>query len=121
MEDPALSYSKRDMRFLEIAYSEALKAHDAQHKLGAVLVKGGSVIAKGYNSYTNLRHAEVSCLSKVWESERKGAVLYVVRTRKTQKFGMSKPCPKCENFIKNSGIKKVIYTTNDNTIESFQL
>ncbi len=75
--------SRKTMRFLDIAYSEALKAN-ANHQIGAVFVKGGKIIAKGYNSYLNCRHAEVACLGKVWESERKGGTLFVVRKRKTQ-------------------------------------
>lgn len=108
--------SRKDQRFLALAYCESAKVLEGQHRLGAVLIKGGRVIAKGYNSYVNCRHAEIACLSKTWKSERDGAVLYVVRRRRDQKFGMSKPCPNCEAFIRDSGIKKVFYTTNEGTV-----
>lgn len=113
--DDSSAVSKRFIKLMQLAHKEAQKV-DGNHKLGAILVKGGRILAKSGNNYTNYRHAEVACLSKVWESERIGAILIVARTRKTQMYGMAKPCPDCENFIRDSGIKKVYYSNNDNEI-----
>ncbi len=86
---------------------------DGNHKHGCLIVKGGAIIAKGWNLYANDRHAEFNAINKPWHSELKGATIYVVRLRKEQAYGLSRPCPKCEALIRNAGIVKVVYSTND--------
>lgn len=114
----AVPVTKRIKRFLEVAYQESLKV-EGNHRLGAVLVRGGKIISKGRNNYCNQMHAEVSTLGRAWKSERVGCDLFVVRCRKNQRFGMSKPCPNCTAFIKDSGVKRVFFTDNDSNVRCY--
>lgn len=111
LDEPALS-SRKILRLFQIA-SELAARSDGAHKHGCVIVKGGAVLARSYNTYFNGQHAEKSAIGCQWASELKGATLVVVRLRKDRKFGLSKPCPECEKHIRNCGIKKVFYSTND--------
>jgi len=97
--------------FITLALREALKSPQ-HHRIGAVLVKSGNVLAKGYNCH---RHAEVSTLSKCWPSEREGTILYVARPmyHKKRKVGLAKPCPACYAFITGCGVKRVYYTSEE--------
>ena len=107
--------SSRIKRFIDIAYEEALKSNGVQ-KIGAILVRGGKIVSRGHNSYFNGRHAEDACLSSLWKSEIQGCTLFVVRKRRNQVFGLSKPCKDCERLIRDARVKKVVFTTNENNI-----
>lgn len=90
---------------------------------GAVVVKSGRVLGTGYNKDKNhptqvspehikshcSRHAEIEAIRDAnWNV--KGAVLYVARVNSHGQDRNSKPCTRCEVAIKQSEIKKVIYT-----------
>lgn len=101
---------------------------------GAVVVKAGSVISSGVNSYANdpimfpVRHfnggktphferraslsvhAEVAAMKRASPEQLKGAVLYVARVTKDGFIGNSAPCAQCASELLKAGIKKVIYT-----------
>lgn len=105
--------SKRLERLAEVAHKEALKGKGKQ-KHGAVVVgNGGRILARACNHYTSGVHAEVRALKRV-PHDAKDSVeeLIVVRARKNQKFGMSKPCKACQAAIKAANIKVVYYSTN---------
>lgn len=95
----------------------------ARRKHGAVIVKSGRVLGTGYNKDKNhptqvspehvkthcSRHAEIEAIRDAnWNV--KGAVLYVARLNLHGQDRNSKPCTRCEIVIKESKIKKVIYT-----------
>ena len=91
-------------------------------KHGAVIVKGGRVIATGVNKERNHPlivssehikthcsvHAEVDALKKA--GDVRGATMYVARVNKTGQERNSRPCKYCYANIKKSGIKKIVYT-----------
>jgi deoxycytidylate deaminase len=91
-------------------------------KHGAVIVKGGSVISVGINKSRNHPtivssehikthcsvHAEVDAMRKV--KNLKGATIYVARVNRRGQDRMSRPCDSCSRAIRESGIRKVIYT-----------
>lgn len=119
IEDRGLS--KRDNAYLSVAtYMASLSKSRRKH--GAVIVKGGSVLSTGYNKDKNHPnnvseehikkycsiHAEVDALKKV--NNAKGATIYVARVNSFGQQLLSKPCNNCYKKIKNSGIKKIIYT-----------
>lgn len=110
-----LNVSFRIKRFIDIAYEEACRS-DGNQKLGAILVRGGNIVSRGHNSYLNGRHAEDACLGSVWKSEVQGCTLFVVRIRKNQDYGLSKPCKACEKLIREAKVKKVVFTTNENKL-----
>jgi len=94
-------------------------------KHGAVIVRGGSVLATGMNKDRNHPtivssehikihcsvHAEIDALKKV--DDPRGATIYVARVNRRGQERNSRPCPSCYSAIKNSGIKKIIYTEED--------
>lgn len=107
--------------FMEMALLEAEKARRREEvPIGAVIVKSGKVIAKGFNkrekTKSALNHAEIVAIRKAckklkdWRLE--GCEIYVTL----------KPCPMCAGAIANARIDKVYYgadetNTNDNLAE----
>lgn len=119
IEDRTLS--KKDTAYLSMAtYMASLSK--ARRKHGAVIVKGGSVLATGFNKDRNHPnnvseehikdycsvHAEVDAMKKAGAT--KGATIYVARVNSFGNQMMSRPCSRCYKKIKQSGIKKVVYT-----------
>ena len=64
----------------------------------------------------HLIHAEVSCIKPLIGSKdlEQGKVkVYVSRTGKNGKARLSRPCPSCMKLLKDSGVRWVYYTGND--------
>jgi diaminohydroxyphosphoribosylaminopyrimidine deaminase/5-amino-6-(5-phosphoribosylamino)uracil reductase len=76
--------------------------------VGAVVVKGGEIVGRGYHRRAGLPHAEVEALRQAGDAAR-GADLYVTL----------EPCnhqgrtPPCTRAILAAGIKKVVMATRD--------
>lgn len=120
-----MSISKSEQAFLSVARYFAAKS-EANKKHGAVVVRAGSVIGKGYNKDRNnpmfvspehikthcSRHAEIEAIRDAnWRVD--GAILYVARVNRQGRDRNSKPCKYCELVIKETNIKKVIYTRDE--------
>jgi deoxycytidylate deaminase len=115
--------SKKDNAFLSVARYFATKSN-SRNTHGAVVVKGGRVLGTGWNKDRNhplvvspehiktdcSYHAEEVAIREAGDKIR-GAVIYVARVNKHGEDRDSKPCPKCLTLIQESGIKRVIYTT----------
>jgi pyrimidine deaminase RibD-like protein len=106
------SIEGRHSRYIEIA-TKLAESVEFNHRHGTVVVSGGRILGKGRNCYKTGMHAECSALSSNWRSEFSGAIIYIVRLRKSQRYGLSLPCPKCMAKIKACGISKICYSTND--------
>ena len=115
--------SKKDKAFLSVARYFATKSN-ARNTHGAVVVKGGRVVGTGYNRNRNHpmivspEHIKTNCSVHAEESairdagyDVKNAVIYVARVNKHGEDRDSKPCPRCLTLINESGIKRIIYTT----------
>lgn len=115
--------SKKDKAFLSVARYFATKSN-ARNTHGAVIVKGGRVVGTGYNRNRNHpmivspEHIKTNCSIHAEESairdagyDVKNAVIYVARVSKSGEDRDSKPCPRCSNLISQSGIKRIVYTT----------
>jgi tRNA(Arg) A34 adenosine deaminase TadA len=111
---------------LDLAKKVAI-ANDQYPKwsLGCCILKGGSVQAIGWNkkkcdpefmySFGNCSvHAEIHALRQMG-FEAKRCVMYIARWRKGGGFGLSKPCAICQPVIISAGVKRVIYTIDDDT------
>lgn len=100
----------------------AMKAAElGQHKIykmGAAVVRGGSVIAVGFNRRE--KHAEESALGKLvndgkssrfrTKNDACNADVYVARIKKdNKKQGSSRPCENCWKHLREAGIRKVFY------------
>ena len=130
--DPPLS--KRERAYFNSAKSIS-ELSDHRCRLGCIVVDGHRIISSGHNSKTKFHriqseldnkffpgyenkgpvHAEVSALIPLIKRrmDLSGTTLYVYRESKDGKLAMSRPCPRCMQLIKEQGIKKICYTTND--------
>lgn len=127
------------MTHSNLAYFAAAKAvselSDHKHyKIGAVVVMNHRIISsasnsnskthplqKKYNKYRftddgdHKQHAELAALVPLIRDgvDLSNATIYVYRVHKNGTLAMSRPCPSCMQLIKDVGIKRVFYTTED--------
>lgn len=115
-----------------IANKQAKKSPHHQHRLGAVIVKGGRVLSTGYNSIRYTKelkepslHAEGAAILKLLKEGRlhdlAGAELFVSRFTKGGSIGMARPCSNCHSLLASVGIKHVHYTTDLGTTMSYKV
>ena len=97
---------------------EAAKGSDCPtYLVGAAIMKGNNLVACGSNSYrktsphttnpTRKLHAEFRVGNQL---NLKGLSIYVARIRTNSTIGMARPCPDCERFLINGGIREIWYT-----------
>ena len=100
-----------DTRFMREALRQARKGlgrTSPNPAVGAVIVKQGNVIAKGYHKKAGLPHAEVEALKKT-DKKARGCTLYVTL----------EPCnhqgrtPPCTESILKAGISRVVVGMKD--------
>ena len=100
-----------DIQYMRIAIREARKGLGRTSPnpcVGAVIVKDGDIIARGYHKKAGAPHAEIEVLKKAGERAR-GGTMYVTL----------EPCnhhgrtPPCSHAVAASGIKKVIIGMRD--------
>jgi len=117
--------SRKDLNFLNTARLIADNSEEKK-KHGAVVVKSGRVVGTGFNKYKNhpnsieshrikmhcSRHAEQIAIKQAGVNAR-GAILYVARINRQGLDRNSKPCHVCADLIELSGIKRVIYTVEN--------
>ncbi len=81
--------------------------------VGAVIYKGDRCIGRGYHQKAGMAHAERSAIQDATEhgyaEDIKGAVLYVT-LEPCSSYGRTPPCTQA---ITESGIKRVVYGTDD--------
>lgn len=110
-----------------VAEKAALKSPFAQHRVGAVVVRGGRVLSTGFNSLRYTKelknesvHAEEAAILKLLKAKRlhdlSGAEIYVTRFTRGGAVGIAKPCPRCSSLIKAVGIRRIHYTSDTGTI-----
>ncbi|AZR74346.1 tRNA-specific adenosine deaminase [Anoxybacter fermentans] len=103
---------EEDYRFMQEAIEEAKKAYAIEEvPIGAVVVKDGEVIGRGYNlrerDHDPTAHAEIiairdaACWLGGWRLT--GCTLYVT----------IEPCPMCAGAILNARIDRVVYGAKD--------
>lgn len=100
-------------RWIEQARKESLLGRHKDQLVGALLIKGGNVVARASNMSRPWGvcnrgfHAEERLLKN---RHAKGCILVVVRSNPKGKLStMSRPCKKCFPLVKKSGVKKIIY------------
>lgn len=101
-----MNMQKRDEYYMQLALRLALKAKGKTSPnplVGALVVKAGRIIGRGFHAKAGLAHAEVVALDEAGK-KAKGATLYVT----------FEPCahtgrtPPCVNHIIQSGIREVV-------------
>ena len=131
MSNSVIVPSGRVKRWMEVARKTAEKSASPDYRHGALLIKGNNIVNSSFNKNSFKRwgnrfrqrdcghathHAELGCILGVDRSVTTGATIYVVRIGKKGEFRMSKPCPMCEAVMRHVGIKKVVYTINDEEV-----
>ena len=112
--------SNRDRRLIETALSLAEQS-PCKQRHGAIVVKGGRILGKGFNEYRNEPqdwmpvenvsiHAEIAAMSGIAPDKLKGATVYVARRGRCNVHACSRPCPRCYDALVKAGVKKIIYT-----------
>jgi deoxycytidylate deaminase len=108
-----------------MALAQAEKSRYTKWRMGAVLVKGGRVIAAGSNTLRNepglaglpfeecSLHAEAAALQKV---SNPGGTMYVARITRSGKQSLARPCKRCRVLLVEAGIRTVVWTIDE---ESF--
>lgn len=108
--------------YIQLCLAQASLSRAKYYKVGAILVKGGKIISRGYNRNSAMAdriskkfgvdfwtlHAEMDALFSVDAKNLQGMTLYVAGVSKAGNLVCSKPCKKCLKIIQKLGIK-VIY------------
>jgi tRNA(Arg) A34 adenosine deaminase TadA len=97
---------------------------------GAVLVRGGAIQGLGCNSerYCSVGakyrpeekgiatyHAEIRAILGVPRHLTRGSTIYVTRVNKKSESRNSRPCSMCQAVLAAQGIRKAIYSIDENT------
>ena len=116
-ESQALTLSKNDKMYLEIAQIISERSRDRLYKVGALIAKGNNILSYGWNGTPHgmdnetrnhdattkweVIHAETNAIAKLAAStsSSEGATLYVTVA----------PCSDCTLLVMQAGIKRVVY------------
>lgn len=117
-EDSRILKMKKAYReYFYVAQGMTSKSEHPRFHHGSVVVMRNSIIGKGSNH--GFIHAEVSSLKNcdhVSKSFLGQLSVFVCRVNSQGLFMNSKPCYGCQRFMKRMGIKKVIYTIDEDTV-----
>lgn len=106
-----MNMRNRDFAFLQMAYALAEKARgwaNPNPYVGAVIVKGGSIVGYGYHKRAGLPHAEALALKMAGDKARQ-ATAYITL----------EPCvhwgrtPPCIDTVLGSGLKRAVISAPD--------
>ena len=97
---------------MKMAIVEAKKAYEKMEvPVGAVIVKDGKVISKGYNlretQKNSLKHAEIIAIDKACKKTKN------FRLENCEMYVTLEPCIMCAGAIVQSRIKKVFFGARD--------
>lgn len=97
----------RDERFMRAGLREARKGlgrASPNPAVGAVLVKGGKIVARGHHRQAGRPHAELECLARFKKGVPRGSTLFVTLEPCSTR-GRTGPCTEA---IIRSGIKSIV-------------
>jgi diaminohydroxyphosphoribosylaminopyrimidine deaminase/5-amino-6-(5-phosphoribosylamino)uracil reductase len=103
---------REERRFMAMALDLAMVARDdvaPNPRVGAVVVRNGRVVGRGYHERPGLPHAEVLALREAGKRAR-GATLYV---NLEPCCHLNKRTPPCTREILSSGVGKVVISLSD--------
>ena len=124
------------IRYLHKAKQMCMESQSKRFRIGAVLVYGNNIIAKGcnidktnplqykYNKYRNFRkmdvlnngviHAEMNCLCKIrfLDIDYSKVKIFICRIKRDGTIALAKPCKACQMAMRDYGITEIYYTDN---------
>jgi tRNA(Arg) A34 adenosine deaminase TadA len=133
----------RDTKYIQIAVEMAKGVpRFGEHRMAALLVLKNEIISTGFNTskkhpvalkYARSKaaiypHAEILSIhnasKKLDIEDFRKTVLYVARVKRTEPrspfvWGMAMPCEGCRRAIIQFGIKKVVYTTDNGQVDTW--
>ena len=103
---------KNDKKYMELAFKEAEKALEMDEvPIGAVVVKDGEVIGRGYNlrekEQDPTAHAEIIAIREAAQN------LGSWRLESCEIFVTLEPCPMCTGAMIQARIKRLVYAASD--------
>lgn len=128
--------TKTERAFFRIAQNISTMSDHSQ-KIGCAVVQKHRVISTGCNSQTKCHslqarldkerfgecvpgklHAETAALLPFVQNNIKlhGASIYIFRQHKDGSLAMARPCPSCMKLIKQCGIRRIYYSSDDGYI-----
>ena len=123
LEVPAVELSRRAKSWLALA-AKIAEDSDVTKRHGAVIVRGGSVLAVGTNRWRNRQSlngtactgaittcAERVALSRAGNAE--GATVYVARLDRGGKSAYSRPCAQCRRALRAANVRVAIFTISE--------
>ena len=118
-----MSNTNRIDYYLELAKKEALKSTYESQKVGAIIVRKGTVVGRGFNQlrhtnkvkteFPNSLHAEVAAILSTSRRLLAKSTIYVYRVKKDGTQGLAKPCDYCAALIKFCSLKTIVYSTDE--------
>lgn len=101
-----------DEYFMRLALEEAYKAYKVDEvPVGAVIVKDGKVIGRGYNIKEMLKDA--TCHAEIIAIKEASKTLGGWRLLGTTMYVTIEPCPMCAGAIVNSRIERLVIGARD--------
>jgi len=133
-----LHYDGRIQRIMDLARRMAYNSDHEDFRHGAVLVRGHNVINVSFNknSFCSFGsrfrqmegmqgnatvHAEIGVILGLDRSITDGATVYVCRVGKGGDFRLSRPCAMCYHAMKHVGVRKVVWSIDDETCGCYKL
>lgn len=100
------------------ALSKLNNDEDLRHFfLGAVAKREDGTIVHSRNGSAPAPSPDAHAEARVCRKAGKGATVYVARIRRdTGEFGMARPCIRCQEKMKNFGVKKCYFTVSSHEI-----
>ena len=111
--------ANHNMNITRLTNLARTKARHKAHKHAVMVTRGGAIVSFGTNH--DEVHAEVAALKQLWPSERRGTKIVSIRLRRSGTLGMAKPCPECQEFMRQNGVKSVMYTNRQGDWETMRL
>lgn len=96
--------------WFKLAMRLTKKSSHKKHKMAAVVISGGRVLSIAANTQDWGGHAELRALRNI---NCKGGIIIVARSNGR----CSKPCKKCLQLIRESGLAKMVYIDKEGTLE----
>jgi deoxycytidylate deaminase len=127
-----LLLSSHEIKQMETAAHIAERGyHHRGYRLGAVLVKNGSIIGIGWNQQKthpimsryhpfNTLHAEAAAMADAGLRHVGGATIYIARIGRRGDWRMAKPCRGCFSLLLDYGIKQIVWTETGRQLGIFR-